>query len=139
MSSAERVIAFNELLTATGHDPHAVPADVKRVVHDAALKYARTSGYRPPGDAPAAQRVAAGARSAVAGDGPLVRFGRDKGKQLSRVTDLTWYRRAVAENVADPTKARFHEQNVAHLAEIEEAMSAQEHPDPDDADPMGPF
>ena len=65
------------------------------------------------------QRVATGERSAVAGDGPLVRFGRDKGKPLSAVADLSWYRKALAENVADEAKARFRDQNVAHLAEVD--------------------
>jgi hypothetical protein len=32
--SAERVIAWNEMFTALGHDPHAVPEDVRRVVHE---------------------------------------------------------------------------------------------------------
>lgn len=115
--SAERVIAWNEVLTSAGLDPHAVSDEVKRVIHGAVMKYAKASGWKPPGAEP--QRVASGERSAVAGDGPLVRFGRDKGKPLSAVADLSWYRKALAENVVDEAKARYRDQNVAHLAEVD--------------------
>jgi hypothetical protein len=117
MSSAERVIAWNEVLTSAGLDPHAVPDDVKRIIHAAVMRYAKASGWREPTAAP--QRVASGERSAVAGDGPLVRFGRDKGKRLSEVADLAWYRRAIAESVEDPSRERYRAQNEAHLVEVD--------------------
>jgi hypothetical protein len=117
MSNAERAIAWNSLLAATGLDPHAVPDDVKRVIHSAVMRYAKASGWREPTAAP--QRVASGERSAVAGDGPLVRFGRDKGKRLSEVADLSWYRRAIAESVEDPSRERYRAQNEAHLDEVD--------------------
>lgn len=119
--SAERVIAWNEVLTSAGLDPHAVPDDVKRVIHAAVMRYAKASGWKEPGAA-APQRVATGERSRVAGDGPLVKFGRDKDKKLSEVADLTWYRNAVASSIDDPSKERYRTQNLAHLAEIDEAM-----------------
>jgi hypothetical protein len=116
MSNAERTIAWNEVLTAAGLDPHAVPDDVKRIIHAAVMRYAKASGLQPVA---APQRVASGERSAVAGDGPLVRFGRDKGKRLSEVADLSWYRRAIAESVEDPSRERYRAQNEAHLAEVD--------------------
>jgi hypothetical protein len=119
--SAERVIAWNEVLASAGLDPHAVPDDIKRVIHAAVMRYAKASGWREP-SAAAPQRVATGERSRVGGDGPLVKFGRDKGKRLSEVSDLSWYRNAVASSVDDPSKERYRDQNVAHLAEIDEAM-----------------
>jgi hypothetical protein len=123
MSSAERVIAWNEVLTAAGLDPHAVPDDVKRIIHSAVMRYAKASGWREPTAAP--QRVASGERSAVAGDGPLVRFGRDKGKRLSEVADLSWYRRAIAESVEDPSRERYRAQNEAHLAEVDAEIAGR--------------
>lgn len=56
------------------------------------------------------------------GDEPRVRFGRDKGKRLSEVKDLTWYRQALANIVADPAKARFKADNEDRLAEVEQEL-----------------
>jgi len=123
MSSAERTIAWNEVLTAAGLDPHAVPDDVKRVIHSAVMRYAKALGWREPVAAP--QRVASGERSAVAGDEPLVRFGRDKGKRLSEVADLSWYRRAIAESVEDPSRERYRAQNEAHLVEVDAEIAGR--------------
>lgn len=89
----------------------------------AAIGWAKVNGYTNAAT-PTPQRVATGERSARGGDGPLVRFGRDKGKPLSEVADLTWYRAALQRDVDsdEPTKVRFREQNLAHLAEVDEAM-----------------
>ena len=79
------------------------------------------------------KKEATGARSAVAGDGPLVRFGRNKGQRVASLSqgDLDWYIRALRENVNDPTRAKFRAQNEAHLAECE-ALDPGVQPDVDE-------
>lgn len=128
MTQAMRTAALVELVSSLGLDPHKVPDDVLRVILDNALKLARAHGYRLPDakpDGTAPRRQATGERSAVAGDGPLVRFGRDKGKPIADVDDLSWYRAALQTSVEDPSKARFLEQNRAHLEEVDAELRAR--------------
>ena len=59
-------------------------------------------------------------RSASSGGGsPVVKFGRDKGKPIYDVDDLSWYRGAIARSVADPAKGKYLTANQADLAAIE--------------------
>jgi hypothetical protein len=47
-------------------------------------------------------------------------FGSSKGKPLSELSprDLAWYAKALAENVDDPSRTRFRDENLAMLAAI---------------------
>jgi hypothetical protein len=131
MSSAERVIAWNEVLTAAGLDPHAVPDDVKRVIHTAVMRYAKASGWREPTAAP--QRVASGERSAVAGDGFTFRFGTAKGKTPGEVDvrDLRFYEKVAREALDNPEKERWRDSNQRDLdvirAELRQRGEAADH------------
>ena len=107
--------------------PDTADEATRKTISDAALTYARASGMKWA-DAKtdtAPRRQATGERSAVAGDGPLVRFGRDKGKPIADVDDLSWYRAALQTSVEDPSKARFLEQNRAHLDEVDTELRAR--------------
>jgi hypothetical protein len=62
------------------------------------------------------------AQETPASDGPRCAFGRGmQGKLLSELKDkqLDWYRSALAENVADPNRAAYLEQNKRMLAEVD--------------------
>ena len=48
MSDPTRITTLNALVASLGADPHGVDMPTKRVIHDAALVYARACGYRPP-------------------------------------------------------------------------------------------
>ncbi|HEY1692239.1 MAG TPA: hypothetical protein VGG39_08755 [Polyangiaceae bacterium] len=61
----------------------------------------------------------------------VVRFGRDKGKQLSQVEDLSWYLKAIGENVDDPSKDRYREDNLRHLEEIKDEIARRDGGDDD--------
>lgn len=118
MSSAERVIALQAIFGVFGvdpHDPHVATPEVKRLVHEWALKYAQASGYKPPG--PPATRESSGSRSAVSGDGFTFRFGRNNGKRPDEVStdDLRWYERVFRESLDNPDKAKFRENNQRSL------------------------
>lgn len=57
--------------------------------------------------------------------GPVFRFGRRQGQALREglPEDLAWYRSRIEASLDDPDKERFRADNLAHLAEIDEAMS----------------
>jgi hypothetical protein len=59
---------------------------------------------------------------------PVFRFGKLKGEALSIGTerDLSWYLDAIRANVEDPAKARWRDDNEAHLAEIEAEIERRE-------------
>lgn len=107
--------------------PDTADEATRKTISDAALTYARASGMKwaDTKTDTAPRRQATGERSAVAGDGPLVRFGRDKGKPIADVDDLSWYRAALQTSVEDPSKARFLEQNRAHLEEVDTELRAR--------------
>lgn len=122
-----RKTAWNNLAAAINL-PETADAETRRTISDLALTYARASGMKwsdTKADGTAPRRQATGERSAVAGDGPLVRFGRDKGKPIADVDDLSWYRAALQTSVEDPSKARFLEQNRAHLEEVDTELRAR--------------
>lgn len=54
-----------------------------------------------------------------AGGSQIVKFGRDKGKRLSDVPDLDWYRTAINNSVDDGSKARWRDQNLDDLAAVD--------------------
>lgn len=69
----------------------------------------------PPGRTP----------SGASRSGPVFRFGRQNGQPLAGAErrDLEWYRSRIEAGMDDPDKARFRDDNLAHLAEIDEALS----------------
>ena len=73
------------------------------------------------GRAASAPTASGGAARPAAGS---FRFGRQKGQPLSDGTgeNLTWYRDAIMQSIADPAKAQYLDSNRAHLAEVEAAM-----------------
>jgi len=118
VSSAERVIAFQAIFGVFGvdpHDPHVATPEVKRLVHEWALKYAQASGYKPPGPPATTERT--GERSAVSGDEWTFRFGRNAGKTPRDVDlqDLRWYERAFLKSLENPEKERYRENNMRSL------------------------
>lgn len=85
MTRAMRTAALVELVSSLGADPHSVPPETMRVILDNALKLARTHGYRLPdakADGTAPRRTAGGERSAVGGDGFVIPFGAEKGRNV---------------------------------------------------------
>lgn len=52
-----------------------------------------------------------------------VPFGRDKGKKLSEVNDLSWLHRVVTENVNDPGKERWRAKNQELLDAIDAELA----------------
>ena len=53
----------------------------------------------------------------------MVKFGRDKGKPIYDVDDLSWYRGAIARSVADPAKGQYLTANQADLAAIDDEIA----------------
>ncbi len=52
-----------------------------------------------------------------------VPFGRDKGKKISEVPDLSWLREAISKTLNDPSKDRFHEKARGEVAAIDEEIT----------------
>ena len=84
--------------------------------------------------APPAERVPAPARAAstpkpASGGGAKstgdfeVKFGRDKGKMMSQVEDLTWLRGAIERDINDPAKAQYAQKAKGQLAAIDEEIA----------------
>lgn len=108
MSDPTRITTLNALVSALGLDPHGVDMPTKRVIHDAALVYARACGYRPPtgSEAPAKRRE----EPAAEVEDFAMPFGRDKGRMLSTldVRSLQWWEGVFRRDLEDPEKARYH-------------------------------
>jgi single-strand DNA-binding protein len=64
----------------------------------------------------------AGGSASSAGDFE-VKFGRDKGKRISEVTDLSWLRGTLERDLADGSKAQFHEKARGQLAAIDAELA----------------
>lgn len=127
---SDRVTTWAALTTAA----RAWAASDNRETREALSQAARAwAAIETPRREATPKKEATGARSAVAGDGPLVRFGRNKGQRVASLSqgDLDWYIRALRENVNDPTRAKFRAQNEAHLAECE-ALDPGVQPDVDE-------
>lgn len=70
------------------------------------------------------QTGAKGGGEAPSKDGePVCRMGRDKGKKLSEIPDLSWYRGVIAKDVDNPQKARYADANRKHVAEIDAELA----------------
>ena len=52
-----------------------------------------------------------------------VAFGRDKGKRISEVGDLSWLRGTLERDLADSSKERFHEKARGQLAAIDAELA----------------
>jgi single-strand DNA-binding protein len=83
-------------------------------------------GYAPQasgggGYAPRAGGSSGG--SAVSAGDFEVAFGRDKGKRISEVTDLSWLRGAMERDLADESKARFHDKSRSQLVAIDAELA----------------
>lgn len=74
----------------------------------------------PPPSPPREQR-AAGTVSRPAGEVRTVRLGKSRGTPIPDADDntLEWYRGVLAENVANPAKARWRDENQADLDAVE--------------------
>jgi single-strand DNA-binding protein len=73
-------------------------------------------GYAPR--APAAPRSSAPSGGATDGDFE-VRFGRDKGKRISEVADLSWLRGTLERDLGDASKEKYHNKARAQMASID--------------------
>lgn len=82
------------------------------------------NGASEPHPAPAARKHEISQRT-YEGTGGHFRFGKAKGKALAEGTDrdLSWYCDAIRENVADPAKAQYRDDNEKHLASVEAEIS----------------
>jgi hypothetical protein len=63
------------------------------------------------------------APGAGSGSATLVKFGRDKGKRLDEVADLSWYREAIAKGANDPAKSRWRDENLDLLDVIDREIA----------------
>jgi len=57
------------------------------------------------------------------GDDFEVKFGRDKGKMMSQVGDLSWLRGVLADDLADASKGKFHGKCREQLAAIDAELA----------------
>jgi single-strand DNA-binding protein len=90
-------------------------------------------GYAPSGGggggggggyAPRAASASGGGGGGGASAGDFeVAFGRDKGKRISEVQDLSWLRGTLERDLADGSKERFHEKARAQLASIDAELA----------------
>lgn len=80
---------------------------------------APTSERRP---ARAASPAAPAQHGPTAGDFE-VPFGRDKGKRISEVADLTWLRGTLAKDLDDPSKEKYRANAVKRLASIDAELA----------------
>lgn len=124
MSSAERVIAFNSIFAALGVDPHEASREVKTLVHEAALKYARLTQ-----DSPSESRQPQQRSQTSTSSGWVPSFGRNKGKALEAISvdDLRWYEMALQRSLDDPDKARFSESNALALSDVRAELRRRGH------------
>jgi hypothetical protein len=54
---------------------------------------------------------------------PVCTFGKDKGKRLSDIPDLSWYRKAIEGDINRPEKARWADDNRKKLAQIDAELA----------------
>ncbi len=74
-------------------------------------------GYAPRGGG------SSGGGSATSAGDFEVAFGRDKGKRISEVQDLSWLRGTLERDLADGSKERFHEKARGQLAAIDAELA----------------
>ena len=75
-------------------------------------------GYAPRGGG-----GSSGGGSATSAGDFEVAFGRDKGKRISEVGDLSWLRGTLERDLADSSKERFHEKARGQLAAIDAELA----------------
>lgn len=75
------------------------------------------------GYAPRAGGSSSGGGSATSAGDFEVAFGRDKGKRISEVGDLSWLRGTLERDLADGSKERFHEKARGQLAAIDAELA----------------
>jgi single-strand DNA-binding protein len=81
----------------------------------------RGGGGGGGGYAPRASGASSGGATS-AGDFEVA-FGRDKGKRISEVGDLSWLRGTLERDLADSSKERFHEKARGQLAAIDAELA----------------
>lgn len=132
ITAAEKYCLLKTLLLPTGADPDGdAPAE----------EVPRQGGQSRPTQTPPPQerRAPAPARQPTPASGPLPdsfpNFGSQKGRPLltAQEKDLKWYAKVLRENVADPAKARFKDENAAYLKAIERALESGNRRGPTDA------
>lgn len=70
-----------------------------------------------------AEQPASGRRGSAGHDDFEVPFGRDKGKRISEVGDLSWLRGAFQKELDDPKKAQYHATTRARIAAIDAELA----------------
>jgi single-strand DNA-binding protein len=76
------------------------------------------------GDAPRGGGSSSGGSGGATSAGDFeVAFGRDKGKRISEVQDLSWLRGTLERDLADGSKERFHEKARGQLAAIDAELA----------------
>ena len=74
------------------------------------------------GYAPRSGGSSGGGSATSAGDFEVA-FGRDKGKRISEVQDLSWLRGTLERDLADGSKAKFHEKARGQLVAIDAELA----------------
>ena len=84
------------------------------------------AGAQPASAARPATRPASASGAAGAG-GPVLPFGRSKGKPVAGapLDDLEWAAKIVRENVGDPARAQYRDRNTELLAALTAEMARQ--------------
>jgi single-strand DNA-binding protein len=82
----------------------------------------RGGGEASGGYAPRGGGSSSGGPVTSAGDFEVA-FGRDKGKRISEVQDLSWLRGTLERDLADGSKAKFHEKARGQLAAIDAELA----------------
>lgn len=111
-----RTMAWANLMSAAHAFSTADSKETRAALSREAMAWASVNGP---------QRVAMGERSAVAGDGMVMPFGRDKGKRLSELDErsLLWWKGVYERDIADGAKANFLARNQAALDAVNERLA----------------
>lgn len=84
-------------------------------------------GSAPPARGGGGQRAQQAPRQpsggSAGGDDFEVKYGRDKGKMMSEVGDLSWLRGTLVDDLADASKSRFHGKAQTQLAAIDAELA----------------
>lgn len=91
--------------------------------HEGGGDYAPQASGGGGGYAPRGGGGSSGGGSATSAGDFEVAFGRDKGKRISEVGDLSWLRGTLERDLADSSKERFHDKARSQLVAIDAELA----------------
>lgn len=128
-TGAEKYALLKLFMIPTGDDPEREESGGKREIPppaglDAIKKHIGSSGPNPS-PPPAATQAARPANAADDWRGFVMPFANKEKLPLRELTEksLNWYRSALTQNIADPSKARFAEEAKRQLGLIQDEMA----------------